>query len=180
MTTPTPPTPTPTPTKTPTPTGRVVRSSDAFDLVLERQFRAPIDDVWESVTTPESTARWYGRWEGTPGAGNVIRVQMAFEKGEPWSDMTITACEKPRHFALHSKHDYGEFFLDLALTHAAGTTTLTFTQRRFDPAMAGDMGPGWEYYLDNLVAARAGEKLPVFTDYYPSQTEYYRAAAAGA
>jgi uncharacterized protein YndB with AHSA1/START domain len=169
----TPPSPPPPP-----PTGRIVRSSGAVDLVLERRFRAPLDDVWESLTAPDSTARWYGRWEGTPGAGNAIRVQMAFEQGEPWTEMTITACEPPRHFALHAKNDYGEWNLELALTHAAGTTTLTFTQRRLDPAAAGEIGPGWEFYLDNLVAARTGEPRPVFDDYYPSQRDHYRAAAA--
>lgn len=162
----------------PAPTGRIVRGADAIDLVLERQFRAPIEDVWESLTAPDSTARWYGRWEGTPGAGNAIRVQMAFEKGEPWTDMTISACEPPRRFALYAKNPYGEWNLELALTHAAGTTTLTFTQRRIDPAGVKDIGPGWEYYLDNLVAARAGTALPAFDDYYPSQCEFYRAAAS--
>ena len=32
------------------------------DLVLTRTFRAPIDDVWTSVTSSESTARWFGPW----------------------------------------------------------------------------------------------------------------------
>jgi hypothetical protein len=39
--------------------------------------------------------------------------------------------------------------------------------------LAGEAGPGWEYYLDVLVASRAGEKLPSFEDYYPSQKAYY-------
>ena len=39
--------------------------------------------------------------------------------------------------------------------------------------MAGEFGPGWEYYFDNLVAARAGEPLPKFDDYYPAQKQYY-------
>lgn len=167
----------------PVPTGRIVRSSDGFDLVLERRFHAPIDDVWESVTAPESTARWYGRWEGTPGAGNTIRVQMAFEKGEPWTDMTITECEPPRRFALHAKNDYGEWTLGLSLAHTDGTTTLTFTQYRIEPGAARDFGPGWEFYLDNLVDARAGEppRSPsAFDDYYPSQCDYYAAAATAA
>jgi hypothetical protein len=42
-----------------------------------------------------------------------------------------------------------------------------------DRKLARDMGPGWEYYLDNLVAARAGEKLPKFDEYYPSMQVHY-------
>lgn len=30
--------------------------------------------------------------------------------------------------------------------------------------MAGEVGPGWEYYLDMLVAAREGKPLPSFGD----------------
>lgn len=67
---------------TPKPTGRLRGN----DLVLTRSFRAPIDDVWTSITHPESTARWFGRWEGSPGAGGSIRVQMGFEEGAPWAE----------------------------------------------------------------------------------------------
>ena len=39
--------------------------------------------------------------------------------------------------------------------------------------MAGEVGPGWEYYLDMLVAAREGKPLPSFGDYYPAQKAHY-------
>jgi len=39
------------------------------------------------------------------------------------------------------------------------------------------MGPGWEYYLDMLVAARDGTPAPVFDDYYPAMKPYYEALA---
>ena len=41
------------------------------------------------------------------------------------------------------------------------------------PDEIGAYGPGWEYYLDNLVAARAGAKLPTFDEYYPSMQGHY-------
>lgn len=41
----------------PTPTGRVVRTSSGYDLVVTRRFSAPIDDVWAGVTESERTAR---------------------------------------------------------------------------------------------------------------------------
>jgi uncharacterized protein YndB with AHSA1/START domain len=156
-------------------TGRLVRNPDGVDLVLERSFRAPIEDVWQSLTDPDSTARWYGRWEGDAGPGKEIRVQMAFEQGAPWFPMQITVCEPPRRFGLHAKNEWGEWNLDLALRSADGVTTLTFTQQRIDPAGVGEVGPGWEYYLDNLVASRSGGPVPDFNDYYPAQTEYYLA-----
>ena len=118
-----------------TPTGRL----DGNDLIITRTFRAPIDDVWTSVTSSESTARWIGPWEGDAGVGKTIRLQLLFEQGAPWSQARIDACERPRH-------------------------------------LAADAGPGWEYYLDNLVAARAGEPLPKFDEDYPAQKAYYEQA----
>ncbi len=44
----------------PTPTGRL----SGNDLVLTRTFRAPIADVWASLTDPWRTARWSGPWQG--------------------------------------------------------------------------------------------------------------------
>jgi uncharacterized protein YndB with AHSA1/START domain len=152
----------------PKPTGRIAGN----DLVLTRTFRAPIADVWASVTESERCARWYGRWEGTPGAGNTIRVQMAFEKGEPWTDMKIEACEAPRHLVLSSTGDYG-IRLEVTFAEASGVTTMTFVHRDVDKKMAGDYGAGWEYYLDNLVASRDAAPLPKFDDYYPSQKQHF-------
>jgi hypothetical protein len=44
----------------PTPTGRLFGD----DLVLTRTFRAPMADVWASLTDPARTARWFGPWQG--------------------------------------------------------------------------------------------------------------------
>ncbi|MFI7575428.1 hypothetical protein [Micromonospora sp. NPDC049497] len=49
---------------TTTPGGRLVRTGKGTDLVLTRRFRAPATDVWASITDPERSARWFGRWEG--------------------------------------------------------------------------------------------------------------------
>jgi hypothetical protein len=45
-----------------------------------------------------------------------------------------------------------------------------------DPAMAENVGPGWEYYLDRLVAAETGGDPAAieFGDYYPAMSEHYR------
>lgn len=52
---------------------------------------------------------------------------------------------------------------------------MTFAQDVPDPAMAENVGPGWEYYLDRMVAAEADEdpaRLD-FDDYYPSMSAHY-------
>lgn len=151
------------------PTGRLAGN----DLILTRSFRAPIEDVWTSVTDPKSTARWFGPWEGEAGPGKVIRVQMVHEKGMPWTTATIDRCEAPRHLAITTEDAYGKWKLEVTLAQQGDTTELTFVHREIDRKMVGEVGPGWEYYLDNLVAARAGESLPTFEEYYPAQKDYY-------
>jgi len=151
------------------PTG-LVRGND---LILTRTFRAPIDDVWASVTQPESTARWIGFWEGDAGPGKTVRLQLLHEKGQPWTSVLIEECDAPRHLAVRTKDDAGDWRLELSLTQTGDTTELRFVHHLSDPKLAGDTGPGWEYYLDMLVAARDGQPLPSFEEYYPAQKAYY-------
>src|SRR6187549_1140552 len=95
----------------PRPTGRL--SGD--ELIITRSFRAPIEDVWTSVTKSESTERWFGRWEGEPGVGKTVRLLMVFEKGDAWMNVLIEKCEPPRHLVVMSKSDFGEKRMELKL-----------------------------------------------------------------
>lgn len=155
----------------PSPTGRLFGN----DLVLTRVFRAPVADVWASLTEPERTARWFGPWQGDAAPGHPIKVQMAYEEGEPWLDVTIDACDPPHRLALSAVDEQGAWHLDLVLTERAGVTELRFTQHLDGTAGVGEVGPGWEYYLDALVAARDGEPMPDFADYYPAMKEHFEA-----
>lgn len=158
---------------TPEPTGRILRTSAGSDLEIVRTFRAPVEDVWASITEPERSARWFGPWKGTGGAGERIQVQMSFEEGEPWLDMVIDACDPPHHLAISGVDDWGNWHLEVHLTTRGDGTELRFVQHLEEGVDVGGVGPGWEYYLDNLVAARAGATLPSFDSYYPAQKEYY-------
>jgi uncharacterized protein YndB with AHSA1/START domain len=150
------------------PTGRL----EGDDLVLTRRFEAPIEDVWTSITKSESTARWFGSWTGTPGPGNTIKIKMVFEKDGPASEAHIDACEPPRRLALTTKGEYG-VKVEITLAQMGSVTELRFVHHLTDRELARDFGPGWEYYLDNLVAARSGQKLPTFDEYHPSMQAHY-------
>ncbi|RZS34350.1 uncharacterized protein YndB with AHSA1/START domain [Herbihabitans rhizosphaerae] len=156
-----------------TPTGKLVKTADGTDLVLTRTFRAPIDDVWASVTESERTARWYGPWKGDAGQGKTIQVQMVYEDSPEWMDLTIDACEPPSRLAVSTVDDMGTWRMELILAENGGTTELKLVQHLDKAEIVGDVGPGWEYYLDMLVAARNDEKLPSFDEYYPAQKEYF-------
>ncbi len=156
----------------PKPTGHVRGN----ELILTRSFRAPIDDVWTSVTAADSTARWFGRWEGEAGPGKTVRLQMLHEEGQPWTNVTIETCEEPRHLVVTTQDDSGQWRIELTLTQTGETTELRFVHHLSDPKLAEHAGPGWEYYLDMLVAARAGGPPPSFGDYYPAQQAYYQSS----
>jgi len=162
----------------PEPHGTLVRTSDGVDLRITRTFDAPIDDVWASITESARTAAWFGPWEGEPGAGNTIRVQMAFEEDAPWTDMRIDACDPPQHLGLSTSDDAGAWRLAVDLRETDGATELTLIHLGVPAEAVSEIGPGWEYYLDMLGAARAGTPLPDFADYFPSQSGYYRDLAA--
>ena len=157
----------------PTPTGTLRPTDAGRDLVMTRTFRAPIEDVWASITESERTARWFASWTGEPGVGRTIRYRMTHEEGTPEADMTIDACEPPRHLAVSTVDEYGTWRLEATLEETDGTTVLTFVHHLDDSAQLADTGPGWEYYLDMLVAAHAGDPLPDFDDYHPAQKAYY-------
>lgn len=155
---------------TPRPTGRIAGN----ELIITRSFRAPIDDVWTSVTKSESTERWFGRWEGDAGVGKTVRLLMVFEKGDAWTNVLIEVCEAPRHLVVVTKSAFGEKRLEIKLEQTNETTQLTFVHHLADKRkMAGELGPGWEYYFDNLAAVLSNEPLPKFDDYYPSQKQYF-------
>lgn len=153
----------------PKPTGHVRGN----DLILTRTFRAAIEEVWASLTKSDRTALWFGPWEGRTGPGEIVRLQLVHEKGQPWTNLTIEECEAPRRLVVQMKDDAGEWRIELTLTQTDHTTELRLVQPLSDWKLAGDVGPGWEYYLDMLVAAREGKALPSFEDYYPSQKAHY-------
>ena len=155
------------------PTGRLRGN----DLVLRRQFRASPEDVWTSITDPSSTARWFGRWEGSPGVGNEIKVQMGFEDGQPWLTKTIEACEAPHRLVLTSVYSSVTSRLELSLKPISDGCELEFIHHAIDPKKVGEVGPGWEYYLDCLVASRNDEPRPAFDAYYPAQKDYFSGLA---
>ena len=157
---------------TPKPTGR--RSSTAPDeLLLTRSFKASIENVWASITEPERTAQWFASWRGEAGPGQTIRYRLEFEEDAPEADMVIDVCEPPHRLVVSTDDDQGHWRLEARLRETDGVTRLELVHHLEDDAALGEIGPGWEYYLDMLVAAREGLPRPDFEDYYPAQKDFY-------
>ena len=159
------------------PTGRRDERGGHDRVVFRRTLQAPVTDVWAAVTEPDRLVRWVGTWDGDPAQGWVGFRMTAEAEDAPVERMDIDVCDPPHRLATHSSTEYGTWYLELDLAESDGVTTLTFAQRIADAATAADVGPGWDYYLDRLVAAETGGDVAAidFTEYHEADKEYYRA-----
>lgn len=162
---------------TPTPTGRLAPTADGHDLVLTRTLPGSIHDAWAIITETERTVRWIGRWEGTGAVDETIRLQLGVEEDSPWADVRITECDAPGRLRVLTIDESGSWDISVDLAGTAERTEPRFVMHRIDPAAVGEIGPGWEYYLDQLVASISGAPLPSFDDYLPAQRDYFEAQA---
>ena len=157
--------------------GTITEVDGRHVLVQTRQFSAPVEDVWAAVTEPERLARWIGTWTGDPAAGSV-HFRMLFEGDEHEGEsMEIRVCEPPHRLHLTSRVGDEVWLLELDLSHEDGVTTLTFSQPGVAKEQVGEVGPGWDYYLDRLVDAETGADpagRDFERDYYPALSDHYR------
>jgi uncharacterized protein YndB with AHSA1/START domain len=155
------------------PNGRVADGPLGREIQLTRRFRAPIDAVWAAMTESERLARWIGRWEGDPRTGRVDFYMTAEGEDPPAEEYRIEVCEPPHRFAGTTAVGDDRWHLRFELSEHAGVTTLLFAQAMVDDV--GDVGPGWEFYLDRLDAALAGRDVAAvqWDDYYPAMKTYY-------
>lgn len=161
-----------TPTTRPM-TGRRETRDGREVLVLERSFRAGIEDVWAACTEPERMERWIGTWTGDPSKGE-IRFRMTAEGDDvPEEIYDVERCDPPSGFTVRSR-DGAPFSADgtgpevrwiltVDLVEVDGITTLTFTQDVHHDLLGDEMvasvGPGWEYYVERLVAHLDGGEV---------------------
>ena len=166
----------------PEPTGRrEVRDGRAY-VVFERTFRAPIADVWAAVTESDRLGRWIGIWSGDPASGSIAFRMTAEAEDAPEETIWIDECTAPTRLVMCSARpdERQRSGAGVDLDESDGVTTLTFAQEAIDVSLAESVGPGWDYYLDRLVAAETGADLAAieFDEYYPAFAAHYRAELA--
>ncbi|MBF4765806.1 SRPBCC family protein [Nocardioides islandensis] len=166
-----------------TPTGRIEREGERLTLFVARTFEAPVEDVWAAITEPERLGRWLGTWTGDPATGRVS-FRMGFEGDQAsYEQMEIRECDPPHSLKVTSNVGPYVWYLDVALSEADGVTTLAFSQPELDHEDSLSVGPGWEYYLDRLVAVETGgvppETADFERDYFPAMADHYRAQRDG-
>ena len=155
------------------------RDGERRVLTITREFRAPIEDVWASVTESERLARWIGTFTGDPASGRVAFLMTAEGATEP-EEMEIRECDPPRVLRVTSHVGEEQWLLDLAARGA---------RRRHHPDLraAGHRpGGGRERRAGLGVLPRPSRRrrdrgevgaIDFERDYYPAMVEHYREQA---
>lgn len=155
------------------PTG--TRTEDGA-LEMRRKFAESPATLWRHLVDSEHLALWYGPWQGDPQRGAVDVVMLA-EHGSPVERVEILHCDpRARHLQVRLGAGATAWQLAWKVEAAGGGSIMAFRMEAVDPQIAGSVGPGWEYYLDRLVAAVNGGdvgNVRFETDYYPALRPYY-------
>jgi uncharacterized protein YndB with AHSA1/START domain len=161
-------------------TGTVTDIDGAPNLVLTRTFSAPAAEIWRELTESERLERWIGRWEGDPSTGRVVFFMTSEGEEAPPEEYIIRECDPPRRFAGDTSMATGAWHLWFELIENGSTTTLVFGQRLNPGEDVGSIGPGWEYYLDRLVAVQKGRDASTvaWDRYFPALQPAYQALVA--
>lgn len=151
------------------PTGRVEAGNR---LVLDRMFPASVPTVWAAVSGLHRLARPLGDASADPRTVDAVAAEPV-----PAEPVLIRRYDPPYHLAVTLAGDGGEWAVDLDLEELDGVTVLRLTQYLTPGIDLVSVGPGWEYYLDRLVAVETGRdpgEVDFARDYYPAMAEYYR------
>ena len=157
----------------PEPTGEVERTESGRDLILTRTLPVDSGEAWAWVTESPKLEKWFGTWTGEQQPGSKILVAMNAEEEEATSDGVIEACDSGSSYEVKVIDEYGSWHLELRVESSDSGSRLIFVHHLDDEANLGQVGPGWEYYLDRLLAAINETTMPDFDDYYPSMEPYY-------
>ncbi|MDO5698483.1 MAG: hypothetical protein Q4G51_10985 [Dermatophilus congolensis] len=156
--------------------------SDQAVLVVafDRVFDAPVEDVWPWLVEPELTAQWYGPGLHVGDRGEV-KLPMHAGVGAPAMNGTLVECDPGRFLRLQFREGkytwYASATLDRDHSTPGAPTTLTCVQSFGSAEFLERIGPSWDYFLDKLVLAQAGDDPHALTftpDYFPALVPYYQ------
>jgi uncharacterized protein YndB with AHSA1/START domain len=125
--------------------GRAVTSTGRRRGVrLRRTFPATLDQLWETCTTPDALARWYGIVTGDARVGgSVVLADVA-------STCEVLRCEAPNRLDVTWQTGEETTVVTLRLRPVDGGTELTLEHLGITSPSAAGYGSGWERQLGRL------------------------------
>ena len=159
------------------PHGRVETTPDGRRLLLIRSLPHPPATVWRHLTDADLLGRWYGTFTGDPASGEV-ELTMVEAPDHP-GPVTIRRCDDRHHLLSVAVAGPGGAAWQLAVSLSPGPEDSTRIEFDHDHTgmtePTGDLGPGWEYYLERLaVALDGGDPDTVdWAEFHPALTGHY-------
>ena len=158
-------------------TGRVVRDRSGLELIVERRVPLSADETWQWITSPAKLKKWVGTRRGTPVVGGTFEFTMTAEDGAEATTASLEVCEPGTRYTVSFGVGAEIWRVTISLADLGSTTALYLKQRLTNARDAGSIGPGWEWYLDRMLAAIAGQPMPDFDAYLTDQRPYYERLA---
>ncbi|MFC4871051.1 SRPBCC domain-containing protein [Negadavirga shengliensis] len=126
--------------------GKISKESDGFKVVFKREFKHPIDKVWNAITNPEELKFWFTDIEMDFRPGGKITIQFR-DKDKTKSYGEIVSIEPPTKFVWSWEGELAVWELE-ALDD--GTTRLTFSYSKIADDFAISVAAGFHDLLDQL------------------------------
>lgn len=171
--------------RTPPPTGddgELVTEGDTTVLRFERRYHAPIEVVWDAITSPERLRRWLFATTFEPRAGGTMRTDLG-EHGTV--EGRVLAWDEPRLLEYEWREPAGSdtdevigrtWHVRFSLRADGDETELVFEHLLPEPGPA-ELAAGWHWHLDRLRSLLAGSApaAVVSDDDFERLLAHYRA-----
>ena len=144
-------------------------------LTVYQSFPDSIDAVWPMLTQSDRLATWYGTYEGDPTSGAVTVTMTAEAEPVPPMRCDVLSCDPPTMLAVAFGERAERWQVAVRLTGSGTGTDLALGHEDLDARAVEDCGPGWQWYLDRMAGALAGDRLPDLDDF---ERDYAPLAAA--
>lgn len=153
--------------------GIVTEDGERRHVHFERRYAAPIERVWDALTSPQRLARWLTPTMVDPGVGGRIEHDFG-DEGVCGGDILQW---QPPYLLEYQWHFPGEgesvvrFSLE---ADGPDATRLTLDHRRLDRAQAPGYGAGWHAHLDVFAAEVEATPPPSWDERFAALLPRYR------
>lgn len=133
-----------------------------WELNVERELRAPLDEVWQRLV-----AEWLPAWLGVASLPQMVGAPIADARGRVQG--RVVGCHVGRRVRVRwtpADLDHETVFQVTIAEAVEGTTITVHQERLLGPAERQALLERWTRILDNLVAAIAAETgaIPQITE----------------
>jgi len=143
------------------PVGRVRRTDEGYELLLEREYPAPIERVWSALVEPATLRLWLAPVTHDRRVGGSFEIDF----GEVAAGGMILAYDPPVVLAFEWDEGGEPSAVRFELEPGEAGTRLRLTHTRQSADLVSGTGPGWHAHLDILGIVLQGGTFDLQTGY---------------